>query len=73
MAFVVTQTCIRCKDTECVDDRPVNAIHAREGQPGDQQDLTPLNAEAARVWKPITDTGESRVKPSWPVDRRLGI
>lgn len=29
---------------------------AEEDVPGDQQDFTPLNAELARVWKPITKT-----------------
>lgn len=85
MTFVVTQACIRCKYTDCVDvcpvdafcegpnflvidpdlcidcavcvpECPVNAIYAEEDVPGDQQDFTPLNAELARVWKPITKT-----------------
>jgi len=85
MTFVVTQACIRCKYTDCVDvcpvdafcegpnflvidpdqcidcavcvpECPVNAIYAEEDVRGDQQDFTPLNAELARVWKPITKT-----------------
>jgi len=35
---------------------PVNAIYAEEDVPGDQQDFTPLNAELARRWQPITKT-----------------
>jgi ferredoxin len=85
MTFVVTEACIRCKYTDCVDvcpvdafcegpnflvidpdqcidcavcvpECPVNAIYAEDDVPGDQQDFTPLNAELARVWKPITKT-----------------
>lgn len=85
MTFVVTQACIRCKYTDCVDvcpvdafcegpnflvidpdlcidcavcvpECPVNAICAEEDVPGDQQDFTSLNAELAKVWKPITKT-----------------
>lgn len=85
MTFVVTEACIRCKYTDCVDvcpvdafcdgpnflvidpeqcidcavcvpECPVSAIYAQEDVPGDQQDFTPLNAELARVWKPITKT-----------------
>ncbi len=85
MTFVVTEACIRCKYTDCVDvcpvdafcegpnflvidpdecidcavcvpECPVNAIYADEDVPGDQQDFTPLNAELARLWKPITKT-----------------
>ena len=32
------------------------AIYAEEDVPGEQQDFTRLNAELARVWKPITKT-----------------
>ena len=85
MTFVVTEACIRCKYTDCVDvcpvdafregpnflaidpeecidcavcvpECPVNAIYAEEDVPADQQDFLPLNAELARVWKPITKT-----------------
>ena len=85
MTFVVTEACIRCKYTDCVDvcpvdaflegpnflviepddcidcavcvpECPVNAIYAEVDVPGDQQHFTPLNAELARVWKPITRT-----------------
>ena len=85
MTFVVTESCIRCKYTDCVDvcpvdafregpnflvidpddcidcavcvpECPVSAIYAEEDVPADQQDFTPLNAELARTWKPITRT-----------------
>ncbi|HXE21052.1 MAG: ferredoxin family protein [Burkholderiaceae bacterium] len=85
MTFVVTEACIKCKYTDCVDvcpvdafregpnflaidpddcidcavcvpECPVNAIYAEEDVPADQQDFTPLNAELARLWKPITRT-----------------
>lgn len=85
MTFVVTESCIRCKYTDCVDvcpvdafregpnflvidpndcidcavcvpQCPVNAIYADEDVPADQQAFTPLNAELARQWKPITRT-----------------
>lgn len=83
MTFVVTEACIRCKYTDCVDvcpvdafregvnflvidpddcidcalcvpECPVGAIFPQEDVPGDQQAFTPLNAELARVWRPIT-------------------
>jgi ferredoxin len=85
MTFVVTEACIRCKYTDCVDvcpvdafregpnflvidpdecidcavcvpECPVNAIFAEEDVPSRQQHFTALNAELARVWKPITST-----------------
>ncbi|MFT3819758.1 MAG: ferredoxin family protein [Rubrivivax sp.] len=85
MTFVVTEACIRCKYTDCVDvcpvdafregpdflaidpeecidcavcvpECPVEAIHAEEDVPADQQDFITLNAQLARAWKPITRT-----------------
>ncbi len=85
MTFVVTESCIRCKYTDCVDvcpvdafregpnflvidpddcidcavcvpECPVDAIFAEEDVPKDQQAFTPLNAELAKQWKPITRT-----------------
>lgn len=90
MTFTVTEACIKCKYTDCVDvcpvdafregpnflvidpddcidcavcvpECPVNAIYAEEDVPPDQQAFTPLNAELARKWKPIT-----RTKPPLP-------
>ena len=34
----------------------MSAIYAEEDVPKDQLDFTPLNAELAREWKPITRT-----------------
>ncbi len=85
MTFVVTESCIKCKYTDCVDvcpvdafregpnflvidpddcidcavcvpECPVNAIYAEEDVPADQRAFTPLNAELASQWKPITRT-----------------
>ncbi|MEO7127733.1 MAG: ferredoxin FdxA [Rhodoferax sp.] len=85
MTFVVTEACIKCKYTDCVDvcpvdafregpnflaidpddcidcavcvpECPVSAIYAEEDVPADQQDFTPLNADLARLWKPIIRT-----------------
>jgi len=39
----------------------VAAIHAEEDVPAGQRDFIPLNAELARLWKPITKT-----KPALP-------
>ena len=92
MTHVVTESCIRCKYTDCVDvcpvdcfregpnfltidpdecidcavcipECPVNAIYAEEDVPADQQHMTKLNAELARIptWKSIT-----KRKPSLP-------
>ena len=44
--------CIDC--AVCVPECPVDAIYAEQDVPADQQDFTPLNAELARRWKPIT-------------------
>ena len=46
--------CIDC--AVCVPECPVNAIYADEDVPQDQRDFTPLNAELAKQWKPITRT-----------------
>ena len=83
MTFVVTESCIRCKYTDCVDvcptdafregpnflviepddcidcalcvpECPVEAIFAEEDVPRHQQAFTAVNAELAKVWKPIT-------------------
>ena len=54
MTYVVTESCIRCKYTDCVEVCPANAIYAADDVAADQQDFTPLNAELARLRKPIT-------------------
>jgi len=84
MTYVVTEACIRCKYTDCVDvcptdafregsnflvidpdecidctlcvpECPVEAIYADDDVPSDQRDFIPLNAELAKVWKPIIE------------------
>ena len=90
MTFVVTESCIRCKHTDCVDvcptdafregpnflvidpdecidctlcvpECPVEAIFAEDDVPPDQRTFTALNAELAKVWKPIIE-----MKPELP-------
>ena len=90
MTFVVTESCIRCKHTDCVDvcptdafregpnflvidpdecidctlcvsECPVDAIFAEGDVPLDQRAFTPLNAELAKIWKPII-----AMKPALP-------
>jgi len=82
MTYVVTDGCILCKHTDCVDVCPVdcfvegpnflaidpdgcidcavcvpecpeNAIFAEDDVPEDQKAFTQINAELARVWKPL--------------------
>ena len=55
MTYVVTETCIRCKYTDCVDVCPVEAIYAEDDVPDDQRDFTALNAELSKLWKPIIE------------------
>jgi len=85
LTHVVTEACIQCRYTDCVDvcpvdcfrqgpnfltidpdecidcavcipECPVNAIVAEEDLPAEQQHMTALNAELARLpgWAPIT-------------------
>jgi ferredoxin len=68
MTHVVTEPCIKCRYTDCVEpdecidcavcipECPVNAIYAEEDVPADQRDFTALNAELARIWPTITET-----------------
>jgi ferredoxin len=85
MTYVVTEGCIKCKFTDCVDvcpvdcfregpnflvidpdecidctlcvaECPADAIYAEDDVPGDQQDFIELNAELARLWKPIIES-----------------
>ena len=82
MTYVVTESCIKCKYTDCVEvcpvdcfregpnflaidpdecidctlcepECPVNAIYRDDDVPADQQPYTALNAELAKLWKPI--------------------
>jgi ferredoxin len=90
MTFVVTESCIRCKHTDCVEvcptdafregpnflaidpedcidctpcvsECPVDAIFAEDDVPPDQRAFTSLNAELAKIWKPII-----AMKPALP-------
>ena len=82
MTYVVTENCIRCKYTDCVEVCPVDcfregenflvidpdecidcslcvpecpagAIYAEDDLPVDQKPFIALNAELAKIWKPI--------------------
>jgi len=84
MTYVVTESCIKCKHTDCVDvcpvdcfregpnflvidpdecidctlcvaECPVEAIFAEDDVPDSQKDYTSLNAELAKIWKPIIE------------------
>ena len=55
MTYVVTESCINCKHTDCVDVCPVEAIFAEDDVPKDQQDFICINAEAAKAWSPLTE------------------
>ena len=84
MTYVVTEACIKCKYTDCVDvcpvdcfregpnmlvidpdecidctlcvpECPVEAIFAEDDVPDAQKPFTALNAELAKVWKPIIE------------------
>jgi len=84
MTYVVSENCIRCKYTDCVEVCPVDcfregpnflvidpdecidcmlcvaecpaeAIFAEDDLPDDQRHFTALNAELAKLWKPIIE------------------
>ena len=55
MTYVVTETCIKCKYTDCVDVCPVEAIFAEDDVPDNQREFIQVNAELAKVWKPIIE------------------
>jgi ferredoxin len=88
MTYVVTEGCINCKFTDCVDvcpvdcfregpnflvidpdecidctlcvaECPADAIFAEDDVPADQQDFIELNAELARLWKPIIESKDA--------------
>ena len=90
MAYVVTESCIKCKYTDCVDvcpvdcfhegpnmlvidpeecidctlcvaECPVEAIFAEDDVPAEQHGFIALNADLARIWKPLV---ESRPAPA---------
>jgi ferredoxin len=84
MTYVVTESCIRCKYTDCVDvcpvdcfregpnflvidpdecidctlcvaECPVEAIFAEDDVPPEQEKFKAINAELAKLWKPIIE------------------
>ena len=55
MAYVVVESCIKCKYTDCVDVCPVEAIFAEDDVPPAQRDWIPINAELSKLWKPIVE------------------
>ena len=84
MTFVVTEECIKCKYTDCVEvcpvdcfhegpnflvidpdecidctlcepECPIEAIHAEDDVPDEQQQYIQLNAELAKMWPVITE------------------
>jgi len=88
MTYVVTEGCIKCKYTDCVDvcpvdcfregpnflvidpdecidctlcvaECPADAIFAEDDVPADQQDFIELNAELARLWRPIIESKDA--------------
>ena len=55
MTYVVTESCIKCKYTDCVDVCPVEAIFAEDDVPVDQRPYIALNADLAKAWPSITE------------------
>ncbi len=56
MAYVVTESCIKCKYTDCgVPECPVDAIFAEDDVPPEQREWTALNADLSKIWKPIVE------------------
>jgi ferredoxin len=49
--------CIDC--AVCVPECPENAIFAEDDVPDDQKQFIAINAELAKIWKPITKSKES--------------
>ena len=49
--------CIDC--AVCVPECPENAIYAEDDVPPDQRQFIAINAELAKIWKPITKSKES--------------
>ena len=55
MAFVVTEACIKCKYTDCVEVCPVEAIFSEDEVPAGQEEFKKLNADLAKKWPVITE------------------
>ena len=98
MAYVVSESCIKCKYTDCVEvcpgdcfregpnflvidpdecidctlcvaECPAEAIYAEDDLPESQRQFIALNAELAKLWKPIV---EKREAPA-DADKWLGV
>jgi len=88
MTFVITEACIKCKYTDCVEvcpvdcfreganflvidpeecidctlcvaECPADAIYAEDDLPENQRQFIALNAELAKLWKPIVTKKEA--------------
>ena len=55
MTFVVTESCIRCKYTDCVEVCPVEAIYSEDELPEGQERFLELNAELAKEWPVLSE------------------
>ena len=55
MTFVVTENCIKCKYTDCVEVCPVEAIYPEDDLPAGQEIFIELNAQLSREWPVITE------------------
>ena len=53
MVYINPDTCVNCD--ACVPSCPVEAIFAEDDVPDDQKDFTQINAELAKLWKPIIE------------------
>ena len=53
MTHVVTESCVKCKYTDCVDVCPVAARFAEDDLPKSQQEFLALNAELSKKWPVI--------------------
>ena len=73
MTFVVTENCIKCKYTDCVDVCPVDCFHEGPNflvidpeecidctlcEPAEQAHFTELNEELAKIWPVLTEKKE---------------
>ena len=55
MTFVVSDGCIKCKHTDCVEVCPVDAIYSEDELPEAEQEYLELNAELCETWPNITE------------------
>jgi ferredoxin len=63
MAFVVTEACIKCKYTDCVEvcpvdcfhEGPVEAIFSEDEVPAGQEEFKKINADLSKKWPVIAE------------------